>query len=178
MTSLLVRRATPEDSRCIAHVYVRSWNETLAGLVPDAVSDLLDLELSAWRWSVRLRGGTPPDAEQLGDTWVGVRADRIIGFSSAGPSRDTDHSTSVLEVYALYVLAAHHGTGVGEALLRAAIGAEAACLWVLMNNPRAHAFYAKQGFAPDGATRVDERWETPICEVRLARGRDRRRTGA
>ncbi|MCJ1706303.1 GNAT family N-acetyltransferase [Microbacterium sp. VKM Ac-2923] len=169
MSPVLVRPATPDDSRCIASVHVRSWNESYIGRVPEGLSDLLDVELSAWRWATRLRGEKPPDAERLGDAWVALRNDRVVGFSSAGPARDADLTESVVELYALYVLAAHHGTGVGAALLQAALGPGSASLWVLADNPRARAFYAKHGFAPDGAARVDDRWGGPLREVRLTR---------
>jgi GNAT superfamily N-acetyltransferase len=166
---LLVRAATPDDSRCIANVHADSWRESHAGHVPEALSDQLDVELSAWRWAARLRGETPPHGERLGDAWVAVHTDRIVGFASAGPARDLDLPRASVELYALYVLAAHHGTGVGAALLRAALGSGAAHLWVLADNRRARAFYAKHGFIPDGATRADDRWGGPLREVRLAR---------
>ncbi|MGN7186330.1 N-acetyltransferase family protein [Microbacterium enclense] len=176
MSPVLVRAATPDDSRCIANVHVISWRESHAGHVPDALSDLLDVELAASRWAARLRGETPPDAERLGDAWVALRANRIVGFSSAGPARDADLAGKVSELYALYVIAAHHGTGVGAALLDAALGSGAASLWVLADNPRARAFYGKHGFVPDGVTRRDDRWGAPLHEVRLRR-EDRPRRG-
>lgn len=169
MSELLVRAATPDDSRSIAHVHVQSWREAHIDQVPEALSEQLDVELSAWRWAARLRGETPPGAERLGDAWVAIVDGRVVGFSSAGPSRDADRPETDAELYALYVLAAHYGTGVGQALLEAAVGDRPASLWVLSENDRALAFYAKHGFAPDGASREDDRWGGPLRELRLTR---------
>ncbi|WP_439688481.1 GNAT family N-acetyltransferase [Curtobacterium sp. SP.BCp] len=52
----------------------------------------------------------------------------------------------------LYVLARAHGSGAGQALLDAALGHRSASLWVAEDNPRAQAFYRRNGFTVDGAT--------------------------
>lgn len=169
MSGLLVRAATPGDSRCIAQVHVQSWRESHTDHVPVALSERLDVDLSAQRWAARLRGETPPGAERLGDAWVATVEGRVIGFSSAGPTRDADRPQTEAELYALYVLAAHYGTGAGAALLEAAVAARSASLWVLADNARALAFYAKHGFTPDGASRDDDRWGGPLREMRLVR---------
>ncbi|WP_154096204.1 GNAT family N-acetyltransferase [Microbacterium testaceum] len=169
MTVLSVRSARPADGRRIAQVHVRSWTEAHAGTMPRSLSDALDEDLSAWRWEVRLAGGTPAGAERLGDAWVADVDGRVVGFASAGPARDADLPADQRELYALYVLAQHHGTGVGPALLEAALGGEPASLWVLDGNDRAVAFYLKHGFRPDGARRDDDRWGDPLHQVRLSR---------
>lgn len=50
----------------------------------------------------------------------------------------------------LYVLESAHGTGVGQMLLDAALRDRPASLSVAADNPRAHAFYRRNGFRPDG----------------------------
>ena len=67
----------------------------------------------------------------------------------------------------LYVYAADHGTGTGEALLEAVIdrGSRPA-LWVADPNPRAQAFYRKHSFAADGTVR----FEDGVREIRMVRG--------
>ena len=67
----------------------------------------------------------------------------------------------------IYVLEGHHGTGVGQALVDAAIGDRPAYLWALDDNPRAHAFYRRNGFELDGAEQFDELWQ--VTEVRFVR---------
>jgi GNAT superfamily N-acetyltransferase len=71
-----------------------------------------------------------------------------------------------LHLYVLYVLAADHGSGAGAALLDAVVGPqESAALWVADPNPRAHAFYRKHGFVPDGTMQVED----GVREIRMVR---------
>jgi ribosomal protein S18 acetylase RimI-like enzyme len=63
---------------------------------------------------------------------------------------------------------APHGSGLGQGLLEAAIGTEFAALWVAEENPRAQAFYRRNGFAFTGVKEPIEDWEG-LIEVRMAR---------
>nr|WP_299923187.1 GNAT family N-acetyltransferase [uncultured Nocardioides sp.] len=81
---------------------------------------------------------------------------RLLGFSSTGRGRDPDDALPPLEVMALYVRASSYGTGLGHALLDAAIGDSAAYLWVLDGNARAIGFYERHGFAFDGTTKRED----------------------
>jgi GNAT superfamily N-acetyltransferase len=56
-------------------------------------------------------------------------------------------------LWILYLLAAHHGSGAGQALLDAVVDDGPASLWVLEENPRARAFYERNGFRADGERR-------------------------
>jgi GNAT superfamily N-acetyltransferase len=97
-------------------------------------------------------------------------ADEIIGFAIVGAGRRIgDHEpVRERELFSLYALAAHHGGGAGQALLEAVLPAGApAQLWVAEENPRARRFYARNGFAPDGARFRDEGLD--LAEVRLVR---------
>lgn len=64
--------------------------------------------------------------------------------------------------------ASAYGSGLGLRLLDAAIGDRPASLWVLERNPRARAFYERNGFAPDGTTELLPRFEN-LVEIRLVR---------
>jgi GNAT superfamily N-acetyltransferase len=71
------------------------------------------------------------------------------------------------QLYVLYVYAADHGTGAGQALLEAVVDPhESVALWVADPNPRAQAFYRKHGFVADGTTQVDG----GVREIRMVRG--------
>ena len=98
--------------------------------------------------------------------WVAEVDGEIVGWANTSGGRDDDAPRD-LELEGLYVLDAHHGTGVGQALLDAAIGDRPAYLWVLGDNPRAHAFYRRNGFVPDGVEQFDEHWQ--VTEVRFVR---------
>ena len=81
---------------------------------------------------------------------------RLLGFASVDSGRD-EHSLGLpkREVMALYVRAERYGTGVGYALLEAAIGDDSAYLWVLDGNHRAIEFYERQGFRFDGTNKTE-----------------------
>lgn len=166
MTGLTVRPAVVTDADDIARVHVRAWREAYTGRMPQEILDRLDETPRADGWRRILTGDFPGEES---DVWVAVRDHEIIGFASSGRCRDADAAPGRIELFALYVLAAHYGSGAGQALLDAAIGAAPATLWVLDDNPRARAFYARNGFMPDGTVKLDDRWGQPIREIRLTR---------
>lgn len=57
----------------------------------------------------------------------------------------------------------------GQALLDAAIGDAGAFLWVAADNPRAHAFYRRNGFAADGEAQNYEMLGSQLSVVRWVR---------
>ena len=92
----------------------------------------------------------------------------VVGLADAGPGRDEDGPVG-LELYSIYTLRRTYGTGLGAALMRAAIGESPAYLWVVEGNPRALAFYLKQGFRPDGKRgKLPPEWES-LPEFRMVR---------
>jgi ribosomal protein S18 acetylase RimI-like enzyme len=66
------------------------------------------------------------------------------------------------------VTRAAHGTGIGQALLDEVLGEEPAMLWVAKENPRAIAFYRRNGFELDGAEEVDPSMPS-ITHARMVR---------
>ena len=90
----------------------------------------------------------------------------IIGFASAGPSRDEDAPTA-WELYGVNVMAAHHGTGVADQLVDAVLAQRPASLWVIRENGRAQAFYRRRGFSMEGAAKVHE--GSGATEIRMVR---------
>ncbi|MEH3088966.1 MAG: GNAT family N-acetyltransferase [Microbacterium arborescens] len=167
MTRIAVRRAVVADAAGIAHVHVRGWHEAYTGRMPQRVLDRLDIDRLTRARQEMLRQEESGD-DRRGSTWVATSGGAIVGWAASGPSRD-DPPVADLELFAIYVLAAHYGTGAGQALLDAAVSTGPASLWVLDDNPRARAFYARNGFAPDGASKDDVRWGDAISEVRLVR---------
>jgi ribosomal protein S18 acetylase RimI-like enzyme len=167
VTGFAVRRATDDDAPAIAEVQVQGWREAYTGRMPQSIIDDLDVGRSTDNWHRALeRAGEGSGGVGL---WVAEADDAIVGFVCAADAGDEDAPRGRREVFALYVLAAHYGSGAGQALLDAAIGDAAASLWVLDDNPRARAFYRRNGFEPDGAVKDDDRWGEPIHEVRLVR---------
>jgi GNAT superfamily N-acetyltransferase len=83
--------------------------------------------------------------------------EQIIGFAFTGPSvgADGQEPQRNRQLFSLYVAARHHGTSVGQALLDAMAGDGPTVLWVAKGNPRATAFYLRNGFQFDGAEQTD-----------------------
>jgi ribosomal protein S18 acetylase RimI-like enzyme len=151
--SLVVRPARIEDVAQMAHVIVRCWQETYRGIMPDAVLDDPGLVPARERfWTAALTDKRYRDNRAA----VADRAGGLVGVAMSGPPLDAAAVWS-RQLYVLYVLAADHGTGAGHALLDAVVAPDAsAALWVADPNPRAQAFYRKNGFAADGAVQVDD----------------------
>ncbi|MFL6237906.1 MAG: GNAT family N-acetyltransferase [Actinomycetes bacterium] len=160
-----IRPASAGDADGIAVVHVTSWRATYPELVPQPVRDDLDVARRSEAWRQILVDG----AEQ---TFVAEDADgRIRGFISIGASRDDDAVASVGELFALYLPAELWATGLGAQLHGVGLTALSerfadATLWVIGGNARARHFYERQGWSPDGATKVDDRGSFALAEVR------------
>lgn len=158
-----IRQATPEDAEALVLMHTLVHEE--------CYGDMLSAEFFRGR-----RASIPERVERRRPSLAGsdprmiaVDADgELVGFADAGPGRDED-GPEALELYSLYTLRRTHGSGLGAALLGAAVGASAAYLWVLENNPRALAFYRKHGFRPDGKRGLlPPEWEE-LSELRMVR---------
>ena len=156
-----VRYAKSMDARGIATVHVVSWQHAYRGIFPDSFLDSLSVDNREAYWR---------DAITKGQSNILVYAleDTVIGFSSFGPSRDTDvDPKNVGEIYAIYFGPQHWSKGFGAILaaetlkVLGAAGYSEITLWVLNDNQRAIRFYQKLGFAADG-TQKEDTWKDRI----------------
>lgn len=163
------RDAVPGDGPELAAVARRCFTETFGTLYrPADLADFLDRAFGA--------AGLPRQIEDP-DFAIRLGTDdgaRIIGFAKIGPNvlpLPDGTAGPIVELYQLYVLAAHHGDGVGPALIDWAIatararGAGTLSLTVYVDNHRARAFYRRYGFVDVG--RFDFRVGDQIDEDRL-----------
>ena len=142
--SITIRPAVPDDAEPIAAVHVESWRDTYRGIIPDAFLDGLTVEGRArsWRWTV----ANLNENEVL---FVAEDGGRIIGFSNGGKNRNSEYPHGG-EVYAIYLLKAYHGLGIGKRLFTAVTeslersGYDSFMLWVLKDNPTL-GFYQAMG---------------------------------
>ena len=149
---MLIRQATTSDIDDVVRVHVAAWDAAKEGLdltTRRTVEDRQD------QWARFL-------AEGRGTLWVAKVEGDIAGFTAIGPSRDEDRAGES-EIYTLYVDPALWGQGVGSALVAQAPPAEVVSLWVGEGNVRARGFYARHGFAPDGAR--EEGHHVPVIRV-------------
>lgn len=160
-TDLTVRAAVLDDAAGIARVHIQAWRECYAHLLPaDSLAGLEQGPREAG-WRKILTAATS-------DIRVACRGTDIVGWASAGAGRDDD-GPSPRELKGIYVLASQYGSGAGQLLLNAAVGSAGAYLWIAEENPRAFAFYQRNGFVPDGATGSHELIGTPVRILRMVR---------
>ena len=116
-----IRPAEPEDAAGIAEVHGASWDESYRGLLPDEVIDAqLAPDGFRKRWRERLTGPTGSPARTLVAVAEDAGESRLVGFVSAGPSRDGDTGCPG-EIWALYLVRKYQGLGIGRALWNAGV---------------------------------------------------------
>lgn len=160
-----IRLAVPEDIPAALQMKLQAWEETYGSQRPASffANARASLEQQGDWW---IRG-----LAQGAELWIATNpAGDIVGIAGGGPAAEDDADTGIdIELQVLYVLAAEHGTGLGERLLDAVLGERAAVLWVLEHNPRAQAFYAKHGFDADGRMEpLADDW-SGLNEIRMVR---------
>jgi len=160
LTDVVLRTAVPADAEAAARCHLECWREAYRGLIPDSVLDSptgLDQRIESWTTMITngpLRLLAVADGE-------------VAGFIHFGPGHDDDIDVDD-ELGAIYVRKAWWGTGLGQRLLAvSAPGVPDAYVWVLADNARAIAFYAKNGFVADGASKFLARLDA--TEIRMVR---------
>ncbi|MFV0458700.1 MAG: GNAT family N-acetyltransferase [Actinomycetales bacterium] len=157
----VLREPTLADVAVIGVVHHRCWVETYSALLPASAWDTITVESVTRRWRGDLSAGDPRHRRV-----VAYLEGELVGFAGSRPGADDDP----VELWGLYVLAAHQGTGLGTRLMREVIGDGPATLWVARENHRAREFYRHHGFAEDGGTDVhDVAPEAAIPVVRMRR---------
>jgi L-amino acid N-acyltransferase YncA len=159
-----VRSPRLEDADEVGRVHIQVWREAYGGQMPADFLEGLDPVKAAERWRLRFEMDEPDGVVVVATG----RDDEIVGIASAGPTRDQDGLTE-WELYSINVLAAHHGSGVADQLITAAVAQRPATLWVIRDNARADTFYHRHGFSIEGATKIHE--GTGAIEVRMIRNK-------
>ncbi|MGJ9372735.1 N-acetyltransferase family protein [Nesterenkonia sp. CF4.4] len=186
-----IRRPRPEDADQIASVHVATWKEAYANLLPEGffTEDHARMRREMWtrilsdpreEWTIRV---AEFDGEIIGFAMAGLVQEAAESPARPSPSRSPAPPTPpARELYTLYVLRSHHGGGTGQALLDATIGAgtesesesesepesASVSLWVAKQNPRAIAFYLRNGFRFDGTEKQDP-GAPAITDARMVR---------
>jgi GNAT superfamily N-acetyltransferase len=168
-----MRVAEPSDAEAIAVVHVEAWRWAYRGLVPDAFLDSLSVDARRRLWEGALESDESPQRVLVWDEApLGAPTD-VRGFVSYGPARDP--KSDAAEIYAIYVTERDAGRGIGTALHDEALhalreaGYDRALVWLLEINERGRAFYARHGWAPDGASEQRPFGDEERVEIRLAR---------
>ena len=162
-TDTVVRPVRDVDAEALGRVHATCWHETYDHLISKAALEKVSPRRMAELWTHWAAQG---EDFRMFAALVGGE---IVGFVGSGPARDRD-APVLRELYFIYLLDAYHGTGIGQRLFDAAIDeGEGAYLWVAEDNPRAHRFYTRNGFALDGASHTEPFLGETLTEVRFVR---------
>lgn len=146
---MTVRTATADDAAAIIAVRTASWRAAYRPHLPEHAWD----EFDAARATERLADSI---ARARMTALVTEHDHEVVGYAFLGPARDDDLPAGTSELYAIYVRPERWSTGVGRALMSAAVNQlppGPVVLWVLEVNDRARRFYEQAGFAPDGVAK-------------------------
>jgi L-amino acid N-acyltransferase YncA len=142
---LSIRMARRADASNIARIFVDSWRETYANILPGQALTALSEKTETQSWAATIMRQSMRNPVLV----AADAKDRLYGFLSAGPSRDRSLPFEA-EVYTLYVAPGHTGQGIGQALLDWSFnlfrraGFRSAIIWALADNP-SRFFYERQG---------------------------------
>ena len=160
MTGVVVRNADPGDLDAVVAVFLGCWRSSYAGRLPASLVTAMSDDAARSLWS---RALTTP-GRRVSVAEVDGQVCGVVGFEAQGEDG---------WVHSLYVAPSTQGSGLGSRLLSSATAdlATAGCrrglLWVFAANTPSVAFYARHGWTPDGAERVEEAFGEN--EIRLSR---------
>jgi len=162
-TDIVVRPVRDVDAEALGRVHAACWHQTYDHLISKAALENVSPRRLAELWTHWAAQG--PEFHMFAALVQG----EIVGFVGSGPARDRDAPRN-RELYFIYLLEEYQGTGTGQRLFDAPIDAdEPVYLWVADDNPRAHRFYTRNGFALDGATHTEPFLGETLTEVRFVR---------
>ncbi len=141
----LIRSPRPDEAEALARLHSRTWEETYGEFFPPRMwgEEALARRITMW---TELCTDPAPGSH----TAVAEIDGELVGFAHVGTNMD-DPAPRDRQLWFIYLLQSAQGSGAGQALLDEVLGDDPASLWVLEENPRARAFYARNGFVEDGA---------------------------
>ncbi|BAY87014.1 GCN5-related N-acetyltransferase [Calothrix parasitica NIES-267] len=163
---MTIRTAILEDTKDIAVIHVKSWQEVYKGLIPQSYLNNLSISQREKSWQNILTNSQTRTIVQEID-------DLVVGFANFGKTRDVDKDSKVTgEITSIYLNFEYWRKGLGTELVKYILKDmrnrkfTQTTLWVLDTNQIARKFYEKMGFKPDGATKIDVRENFELREIR------------
>jgi ribosomal protein S18 acetylase RimI-like enzyme len=152
----VIREGRPEEARALRDLAEQSFRESFSKEMPAEVLDHLML-----RRFTEARFLAEIEDPELG-FFVGESSRQLAGYAVVRPSAAViPGSDPAWELNRIYVLKEHQGTGLGDGLMKTALGfarargARSCWLKVLETNARAMAFYHRWGFEARGREDMD-----------------------
>jgi ribosomal protein S18 acetylase RimI-like enzyme len=148
--ALSLRQARQSDAVPLARLYIESWQDTYAAILPHTLLSSMSVDVHAARIGRAIGKGAVLMAED--------RRHGVIGLTGFGAARDNGLGFDG-EVYTLYVAPAFLGLGAGRALLHGAFASlkrRAFHSCVIWSHARNHAcfFYQAMGGQQTGERRI------------------------
>ena len=141
-----IRMARSTDVDEIANIFVDSWQETYAGILPTTALSRMSRSDQKRHWA-----RTVLQANSRNPVFVASDADdNVYGFASAGPSREPTLPHDA-EIYTLYIAPGFTGQGLGTALVEevfrlfAKSTYRSMIIWALAENPSRYFYEAIGG---------------------------------
>ncbi|MFQ3565954.1 MAG: GNAT family N-acetyltransferase [Aggregatilineales bacterium] len=138
-----IRSALPHETPAIARVHIASWQTTYVGLLPEEYLRSLSFEAREKQWQRAL-----DQPEHC--LFIAERDGTMVGFAYGSREEGLLEAYSG-QLYAIYLLEAVQGMGLGRALAQAVVdclrarGHRSMVVWVLAENHRARRFYEALG---------------------------------
>lgn len=152
----IIRTATADDCDRRAAVHVAAWHESYSDILPPIAFANLTVAKRTAQWREILAAADHP-------VFVAERDGQIVGFADGGPARPEEALGQEMQVYAIYLLNAAKGQGIGTELLKTVMrqfladGASTACVWALRDAGPARRFYEHHG-AQFVAEKLEHHW--------------------
>jgi L-amino acid N-acyltransferase YncA len=166
MARASVRPAARSDVDEIVRIQAATWRVAYGGLVPDTAIGRLYHPDSRRAWAEAVTAGTGFHV------FVATEGDQAVGFCAAAHYA-AETGPGIAEIGTLLVEPRWGRRGHGGRLLAAATealrgyGAERGQAWVPEADAASRRFYARAGWAADGAVRTLETGDGTLREVRL-----------
>lgn len=161
----------PHDASQIAQIHVKTWQYAYKGQIPDSYLDSLSIEKRSKGWKKQIQ-----NAKEKDHVFVAEINGRIVGWCTAGASRDENAMKEAGELQGIYIDPNYIGKGIGSKLMKHALntlrqeGYKTVTLWVLETNKKTRMFYEKKGWTVEGKTKIDTRDSFDLHEIRYILG--------
>jgi ribosomal protein S18 acetylase RimI-like enzyme len=137
-----IRPAQKRDSRAVAEVHEKAWENAYAGIIPHkSLSNMISRRSADW-WERTITGSNAVLVADIGG--------KVAGYATIGRNR-TLQLAQKGEIYELYVRPEYQGLGFGGQLFAAArarianFGLKGTVVWALEDNINALGFYHAMG---------------------------------
>jgi len=157
-----LRPARSDDAPAIARLHIACWAETYDGVLDAAFLAENTVETATTEWRGMLASGSAETTVPGSRILLAFDAGDLVGVARSAPAEHAD-AVRPDKLDSLYTLARTHGSGLGALLLDGVLGDRPAYLWIVTANVRAERFYAKHGFALDGAANLYAPWHDAHC---------------